>query len=496
MTLSIPPIAISQTSALGLPTGPAAPSSDSNFSDELGRAQSRQGDSNSSADQSQKSGKSRAASAKSRDLHRQGKSAATAKSAASGASATNSEDPEAANAADAQGAANPAGAAIPGADGSAATDTPPGENFDHIISNQTANAPADASATDGAAGADAAARDANAGATKPGTLLPALRDGSGTAPGDANPTTPDAGHAKSARAKAAIAPQAQQLNLQQLAAGQAPVNPLNPNAPVLPTDAESSLDGNVDGAAGNDSGIAGKLHVSPFDNPNAIALPTDSNGSADQSTGDEFAANLEDAIAGSTTAAGAVGHHAADKALAGVESQLLSPNPTPNVATSSPVFNAANPAQTPTPPSPDAAFAAANHPSIVSGIHGQLLPGGGTMQIRLDPPEMGAVQITVKMQGGALSASFQTSNDEATRMLSHSLGKLKESLESQGVSVTQLHVQRAPASDSSSGSSEDNSKQQNSSEGQTAQQEQQRKELMRKMWRRVSGAGDPLDMVA
>lgn len=36
------------------------------------------------------------------------------------------------------------------------------------------------------------------------------------------------------------------------------------------------------------------------------------------------------------------------------------------------------------PPAPDAQFAADNHPRIITGIHGQLLPNGGTMQLRLD----------------------------------------------------------------------------------------------------------------
>src|SRR5581483_1130724 len=103
----------------------------------------------------------------------------------------------------------------------------------------------------------------------------------------------------------------------------------------------------------------------------------------------------------------------------------------------------ASPAPQPPVP-PEARFAEANHPSIVTGMRGQLLPDGGTMHIRLDPPELGALQVSVHMQDGVMTATFQTSNDDATRMLSHTLGQLKHVLESQGVSVDKLHVTQTP----------------------------------------------------
>ena len=53
-------------------------------------------------------------------------------------------------------------------------------------------------------------------------------------------------------------------------------------------------------------------------------------------------------------------------------------------------------------------FAEANHPTLISGIHGQLLPSGGNMQLRLDPPELGALHVSVQMRDGVMSAEFQT----------------------------------------------------------------------------------------
>ena len=66
------------------------------------------------------------------------------------------------------------------------------------------------------------------------------------------------------------------------------------------------------------------------------------------------------------------------------------------------------------------------------------------MHIRLDPPELGALQVSVQMKDGVMTATFQTSNDDATKLLSHSLGQLKHALETQGVSVDKLHVTQGP----------------------------------------------------
>jgi flagellar hook-length control protein FliK len=149
------------------------------------------------------------------------------------------------------------------------------------------------------------------------------------------------------------------------------------------------------------------------------------------------------------------------------------------------------------PATPETQFAAANHGNIVSGVRGQLLPNGGSMQIRLDPAELGVLQVSVKMENGVLSASFQTSSDEATKLLSHSLGQLKQTLESQGLSVDRLHVQQAPRNDTAGNQtgSDDSSQQQSQAQERDQQQDQQRREMLRRMWAQVAG-GDPLDLVA
>jgi flagellar hook-length control protein FliK len=139
-------------------------------------------------------------------------------------------------------------------------------------------------------------------------------------------------------------------------------------------------------------------------------------------------------------------------------------------------------------------FAQDNHASIISGVRASLLPHGGSMQIRLDPPELGALQVSVEMRDGVMNATFQTSNDDATRLLSHSLGQLKSALESQGVTVEKIQVQQAPR-DQRSQNSEDH-RQGRQFDDRNAQQEQQRREVLRRMWRRISGGHDPVDLVA
>jgi flagellar hook-length control protein FliK len=154
----------------------------------------------------------------------------------------------------------------------------------------------------------------------------------------------------------------------------------------------------------------------------------------------------------------------------------------------------------------DASFAEDNHSNIAASVHGQLMPDGGTMQIRLDPANLGTVQVTVRVKDGSVSASFETDNDDATRLLSHSLGQLKSALEQTGISVDHMHVAQAPRSGNggdTAGTGKDgqgsngNGQAAGSAEDQQrARQEQQRREVLQKMWQRLSGGTDPIDLVA
>jgi flagellar hook-length control protein FliK len=155
----------------------------------------------------------------------------------------------------------------------------------------------------------------------------------------------------------------------------------------------------------------------------------------------------------------------------------------------------AKPADLPAAP-PEVQFADANHDKIVTDVRTQLLPHGGAMQIRLDPPELGALKVMVEMRDGVMNATFETSNENATQLLSHSLNQLKHVLEGQGISVERLQVQQAPKSETPTPKDQEQQQQREQGDDHAARQEQQRKEMLRRMWRRVSGAGDPVDFLA
>lgn len=140
--------------------------------------------------------------------------------------------------------------------------------------------------------------------------------------------------------------------------------------------------------------------------------------------------------------------------------------------------------------------ARSNVENIVSSVRAQLLPRGGAMQMRLDPPELGALAISLKLVDGRMTASFTTENAEAARMISHNLGQLKSALEAGGVQVHRLDVKTSAESLSQSRDDESGRNQQKQSEGSWQQSEQQRREMVNRMWRRYAYGSDELDLVA
>ena len=118
------------------------------------------------------------------------------------------------------------------------------------------------------------------------------------------------------------------------------------------------------------------------------------------------------------------------------------------------------------------------------------------MRLRLDPPDLGAMQVTVRMRDGVMSAEFQTSNDQAAKLLSHSLGDLKTQLETQGVSVDKLHVTLSPQESRGAAGDSESRQQREQSPTDEQRREQQRKEMLRRMWSKLAKGDKPLDMVA
>jgi flagellar hook-length control protein FliK len=148
---------------------------------------------------------------------------------------------------------------------------------------------------------------------------------------------------------------------------------------------------------------------------------------------------------------------------------------------------------------PEQQFARDNVDRVVGSVQSQVnASGNGSMRVRLDPPELGALDVAVKMLDGKMTASFTTSNDQATQLLSHSLNNLKTSLENAGIAVDRIEVRQAAPSSNASNTRDDG--QQQSDRGFSSQQqqqgEQQRKQMVDRLWRKYAYGTDEVDLVA
>ncbi len=190
----------------------------------------------------------------------------------------------------------------------------------------------------------------------------------------------------------------------------------------------------------------------------------------------------------------------AKRATADIASDLISAaaaadGSVPQNVKSSNVSTTAATTATQTAPSPERQFAADNHSKIITSMQSTALANGGTMNIRLDPPELGDLQISVSMRNGVMNASFETTTEKATRALSHSLGDLKSALETSGVAVDKLHVQQASKNEQPS-DKRDGQPRQNQSQDTPGRRDQERREMLQRMWRKLANGSDPLDTLA
>ena len=70
----------------------------------------------------------------------------------------------------------------------------------------------------------------------------------------------------------------------------------------------------------------------------------------------------------------------------------------------------------------------------------RLFEGGGDVMLRLDPPHLGAVHMSVSANGGVVTASLQTDTETARRMLQADLPSLKQALADAGVNIDAINV--------------------------------------------------------
>ncbi|HEY2251790.1 MAG TPA: flagellar hook-length control protein FliK [Planctomycetaceae bacterium] len=77
---------------------------------------------------------------------------------------------------------------------------------------------------------------------------------------------------------------------------------------------------------------------------------------------------------------------------------------------------------------------------------------GQQMQLHLNPPELGALQVDVSMHDGVLSARIEAQSPTAQQILTDNISQLKDSLTQQGVSFDRIDVHLAGSNSGSGGS--------------------------------------------
>lgn len=79
------------------------------------------------------------------------------------------------------------------------------------------------------------------------------------------------------------------------------------------------------------------------------------------------------------------------------------------------------------------------------GMRSVLDSRGGTVTLRLNPPELGSLRIEVRLNAGNVQANFEASNAQAGSLLNQHMQALRTALENQGLTVDRLNVQHQPA---------------------------------------------------
>ena len=75
-------------------------------------------------------------------------------------------------------------------------------------------------------------------------------------------------------------------------------------------------------------------------------------------------------------------------------------------------------------------------------------------EIRLDPPELGSMQIRIRSEAEQAQVNFVVQNQQAKEALEQSMPKLKEMLAEQGIQLGESNIQQDSGSSSEQGTDE------------------------------------------
>jgi flagellar hook-length control protein FliK len=88
-------------------------------------------------------------------------------------------------------------------------------------------------------------------------------------------------------------------------------------------------------------------------------------------------------------------------------------------------------------------------PSVASqairGLAAMVNQRGGSMTMRLDPPELGQLRVQMTIVGGNVTAEFTAGTQQTQALLDRHMTALRASLEGQGLTVERLTVHATPA---------------------------------------------------
>jgi flagellar hook-length control protein FliK len=157
----------------------------------------------------------------------------------------------------------------------------------------------------------------------------------------------------------------------------------------------------------------------------------------------------------------------------------VGPVPTASLSPVAPAVPQATAAQPLPVPEQEATQDQANVARVVRGMQGALNQQGGSVTLRLTPPELGTVRIELALMQGTVNARFHTETESVRQLLTEQLAQLRAGLERQGLNVERLVVQTQQATSTSFGQQQggaDQSPHDGRSRGEYAAPQDQRRE--------------------
>ncbi|MHC4997132.1 MAG: flagellar hook-length control protein FliK, partial [Planctomycetota bacterium] len=89
----------------------------------------------------------------------------------------------------------------------------------------------------------------------------------------------------------------------------------------------------------------------------------------------------------------------------------------------------------------------------IRAVRSVISQGGGSVTLRLNPQELGAIKVQLDLSNNTVRAQFTATNDAVRNILNQQMGTLRVALEGQGLQVESLSAQ-SPGSSTQTGADE------------------------------------------